>query len=83
MKTQSLLLFDIPFKVKDVVTDHASNMPKAFNLPGYQENADDSDEEEDNEMIAVSTLIVIHLIGLQVEHHVLQLAIKDRFKKAC
>ena len=61
MKTQSLLLTSLP-KSRMFVTDHASNMPKAFNLPGYQENADDCDEEEDDEMIALSKLIVIHLI---------------------
>ena len=36
--------FNISSKVKHVITDHASNMLKAFNLPGYEE-----EEEEDTD----------------------------------
>ena len=41
--------FKIAQKVKHIVTDNASNMRKAFALPGYKDGDDDSDEEIDND----------------------------------
>ena len=47
-------LFDIERKVKYIVSDNASNMIKAFFLPGFEESATndalmDSDSDTDNE----------------------------------
>ena len=44
------------------MTDHASNMLKAFHLPGYEGDGDSSDDEEKME-----TIIVL-LIILPVQH---------------
>uniref|UniRef100_A0A1X7SHK7 DUF659 domain-containing protein n=1 Tax=Amphimedon queenslandica TaxID=400682 RepID=A0A1X7SHK7_AMPQE len=41
--------FGISSKVRHVVTDHASNMLKAFHLPGYEGDRDSSDDEEEEE----------------------------------
>ena len=62
MKIQSPILEIVLYKVRHVVTDHASNMLKAFHLPGYEGDGDSSDDEEKME-----TIIVL-LIILPVQH---------------
>ena len=81
--------FNISSKVKHVITDHASNMLKAFNLPGYEEEEEEEDTDDDDEDIDSTSVddYSASLDILPVEHHgcfshALQLVIKDGFKKA-
>ena len=84
-------LFKITSKVKHVITDHASNMMKAFNLPGYEHNEEmeeDDDTNIDEEDIDFTSIDDYNdSLDLPVEHHgcfahALQLIVKDGFKKA-
>lgn len=84
-------LFKITSKVKHVITDHASNMMKAFNLPGYERNEEmeeDDDTNIDEEDIDFTSIDDYNdSLDLPVEHHgcfahALQLIVKDGFKKA-
>lgn len=99
----AVLQFDVADKVRHIVTDTASNMVKAFKLPGYEienEEEDDTDGEveclEDDESDDLNmgeidrsfeSELSNDLDGLPAEHHgcfahVLQLVVKDGFKRA-
>ncbi len=57
--------FEIANQVKCVITDGASNMVKAFNLPGYDVNAttdDDPDDQEecDNDALEAYSIDLLH-----------------------
>ncbi len=87
--------FEISSKLHHVITDHASNMLKAFSLPGFKsfnqddinsddEDTEDSNENEDEDDEDGSSYL---LNVLPVQHHgcfahALQLVIKDGFKDA-
>ena len=76
--------FNISSKVNHVITDHASNMLKAFRLPGYEEKDEEEDDEDD---VDVNKIDDTTLACLPVQHHgcfahALQLVIKDGFKHA-
>ena len=77
--------FKIPSKVKLVITDHASNMLKAFDLLGYdEETCEEEADEEDIDSTSVDDMI---LNVIPVEHHgcftlALQLVIKDGCRNA-
>ena len=88
-----ILQFGLGNKVRHIVTDTASNMVKAFSLPGYeeeiQENEIISDEEDDEhdleECDSESSTLIDQAIP--ADHHgcfahKLQLVIKDGFKQA-
>jgi len=73
--------YDLTGKVSNVITDNASNMLKAFRLPGFNTEPD-SDEEDESEAVDLN-----HNLPLLTEHdpcfaHSLQLVVKDGFKDA-
>ena len=82
--------FQITEKVRHIVTDTASNMVKAFKLPGFQNEEDEEDDEEVEEDDSgtddeVESGTVFD--SLPAEHHgcfahILQLVVKDGFKNA-
>ncbi len=90
-----LATYSIGHKVLSVVTDNASNMTRAFGLPGFDSAAvmvDDSDDDSDSEDFsdgddddfhdpesAYEQLPITHLSCFS---HTLQLCIKDGFKGA-
>lgn len=46
--------FEITSKVKHIITDHAANMLKAFNLLGFTQESEEEDNfEEDNEDVDI------------------------------
>lgn len=81
--------FKVAEKVKHIVTDNASNMKKAFHLPGYEVEKDKTDEDDDeddddsNESLLDEGRDVTNLLPIQHHWcfaHTLQLIIKDGFK---
>ena len=85
--------FHLTQKLSFVITDSASNMIKAFSLPGFEEDAecledevesDESEEEqEDNYQGNIGTDVYSELNQhISCFAHVLQLVIKDGFKQA-
>ena len=85
--------FEISEKISHVVTDNASNMLKAFSLPGFEDchdntdEGDDSDNEDgaddtDTEPEEDPTMYAYIQQHLSCFAHTLQLVIKDGFKQA-
>ena len=100
----AVLQFDVADKVRHIVTDTASNMVKAFKLPGYEienEEEDNTDSElecleyDESDYLSEGKVECVqssepefstYLDGLPAEHHgcfahVLQLVVKDGFKR--
>ncbi|KAK2151242.1 hypothetical protein LSH36_371g03022, partial [Paralvinella palmiformis] len=71
--------YDLTGKVSNVITDNASNLLKAFRLPGFSTEPDSDDEDESKAVDLNDDL------QLLTEHdscfaHSLQLIVKDGFK---
>ncbi len=78
--------FGIRQKIASVTTDNASNMIRAFSLPGLEDNTNE-DDSEDDEMDLQASATGDTLDHLPTEHdtcfaHSLQLVIHDGFKSA-
>lgn len=83
---ETLACFDIAEKVTNIVTDNASNMIKAFSLPGFETEDTDKDFDEDCEMDEAEPQDITD-DSVTTEHvpcfaHTLQLVIKDGMKQA-
>ena len=91
---KTIASFQISRKVSFTITDSASNMLKAFSLPGFEEENDDDSEDEidDSEGEEVEKLEMPQELQDDIysdlnQHipcfaHILQLVIKDGFKQA-
>ena len=84
---ETLAHFGIAEKISHIITDNASNMVKAFTLPGMEDlTIDDDDEDEDEEQLEEQPL-PDDLEDLQGQRspcfaHTLQLVVKDGLKEA-
>ena len=80
--------FEITSKVKHIITDHAANMLKAFNLPGFTQESEEEDDFGDDEDVNIDEHVTREVVNtLPAKHHgcfahSLQLVIKDGFKNA-
>ncbi len=74
--------FEIRSKVKHIVTDHASNMLKAFNLPGFEDDAEEDLDEDENDVNKNDDLDILPVKHHGCFAHALQLVIKDGLKNA-
>ena len=85
----SIASFQISRKVAYTITDRASNMIKAFSLPGFSAQRDDSDDDSEVEdEFETPSVLADDIYGdITNEHipcfaHTMQLTIKDGFKQA-
>ncbi|KAJ8273908.1 hypothetical protein GJAV_G00106820 [Gymnothorax javanicus] len=88
---ETLAHFDIAEKVTHIITDNASNIVKAFTLPGMEDLAtsedEDVEEEEEEEDDLQEQPLPDELKHLQAQRspcfaHTLQLVVKDGLKEA-
>ena len=83
---ETLTNFGIADKISHIITDNATNMVKAFTLPGMDDLATDDDEDDDDDYLMEQPL-PDDLVYLQGQRspcfaHTLQLVVKDGLKEA-
>ena len=81
--------YNLAEKISNIVTDSASNMLKAFRLPGFQleENGSETDSDADDEEDNVDVIDLEGSMTYLPQHdpyfsHTLQLVVKDGFKNS-
>ena len=83
---ETLSHFDIANKISHIITDNASNMVKAFTLPGMDDLATDRDEDEDEDDCFEEEPLSDEFDQSQAQRspcfaHTLQLVVKDGLKE--
>jgi hypothetical protein len=89
---ETVSTFELASKITNIVTDNASNMIKAFDLPGFEDintatDDDSGDDEMDSDDIDTNVAIETDAFEYIPERnpcfaHTLQLAVKDGWDKA-